>query len=306
MTEPSISANPPFFILGCVRSGTTMLRNILRKHPNLASPEETHFFRWSEPFRGPVYTHVATSNVTLKRHRQIDGISEEEFGELLALSTSRADLCRRYMALFMNRAKPGAARWFDKSPQNAYGAAMIASEFPGAKFLHIVRNPINVVASLRIGKVMKVADLVGACSYWNEAEANLAVLKRAFPSRVLELSYEAFTANPSAGIQEVLQFVGEPFDAKFFADVVTEEVRHDKSGVLSEEEMSTVRTLCRAGRVRHGYGDPTDEADQAAIKQAAQRQKVSAQAKAARTAAAKTAKKARKKPGLSAQEPASD
>ena len=47
--------NTPFFVLGCVRSGTTLLRDILRQHPRLESPEETHFFRWSDPYGSPRY-----------------------------------------------------------------------------------------------------------------------------------------------------------------------------------------------------------------------------------------------------------
>jgi len=252
---PDLPLAPPFFILGCVRSGTTMLRNILRKHPHLACPEETHFFRWSEPFRSPSYRQVIAGNGVLKRHRQLDGITEAEMAEMLEASTSRGDLCRRYMARYVALAKPSAKRWFDKSPQNAYGAAMIASEFPSAKFIHIVRDPVNVVASLRIGKVMKMDDLVGACSYWNEAAANLTLLKRACRGRVLEIRYEKFTADPLAGIQEVLAFIGEPYEAKDFAGVSTSEVKHEDSGILSAEELARVRDICLEGRVRYGYAD---------------------------------------------------
>ena len=48
--RPVPAQQAPFFVLGCVRSGTTMLRDALRMHPHLACPEETHFFRWGEPF----------------------------------------------------------------------------------------------------------------------------------------------------------------------------------------------------------------------------------------------------------------
>jgi len=231
-----------------------MLRNILRLHPNLASPEETHFFRWSDPFGSPGYRHVVTKNPVLRRHRELDGISEAEFETMLNDSTSRADLCTRYIQRFAEVRKPTAKRWFDKSPQNAYGAAMLAGEFPRGKFLHIVRNPVNVVASLRIGKVMKMDDLVGACSYWNEAIENLALLQRAYPKRVLTLNYEAFTASPLDGIRDVLAFLGEPFDAAHFADVVTKEVRHEDAGILTDEELAKVRSLCQTGRLMHGYG----------------------------------------------------
>lgn len=265
--DAAVTRTAPFFILGCVRSGTTMLRNILRKHPNFASPEETQFYRWGEPFRGPAYSQIVQSNPTLKRHRQIDGITDAEFKAMLEASVSRADLYRRYMARFIELKSKTANRWFDKSPQNVYGAGMIAAEFPSARFIHIVRDPVNVVASLRIGKVMKMEDLVGACSYWNEAYANLTTLKRAWPSRLLELKYEAFTADPMAGIRTIMAFLKEPFDEASFASVVTSEVSHEGAGVLSAEEMDRVRQICRAGRISYGYDQGDLLKDEAAMAQ---------------------------------------
>ena len=64
MSEAKTS-RPPFFILGCVRSGTTMLRNALRLHPNLASPEETHFYRWGEPFGSVALNRMLANNPVL-------------------------------------------------------------------------------------------------------------------------------------------------------------------------------------------------------------------------------------------------
>jgi hypothetical protein len=292
----------PFFILGCVRSGTTMLRNILRKHPNFASPEETQFYRWGEPFRGPAYSQIVKSNATLRRHREIDGVTEAEFKAMLDVSTSRADLYRLYMARFIELKAKLAQRWFDKSPQNVYGAGMIAAEFPSGRFLHIVRDPINVVASLRIGKVMKMDDLVGACSYWNEAYSNIASLKRAWPGRVLELKYETFTANPLAGIREIMAFLKEPYDEECFASVVTSEVRHEGSGVLSDDEMARVRQICLAGRIAYGYdqGGILDDAEALAQLPRDERQRLrqamrSRQPKAVATAARKQAQARRKR-----------
>jgi hypothetical protein len=275
------TAKPPFFILGCVRSGTTMLRNALRLHPNLASPEETHFYRWGEPFGGVALNRMLANNPVLKGHRKIDGISDEDFQVMLEASVSRADLCQRYMSRFIELRKPEARRWFDKTPQNAYGAAMIAMEFPKARFIHIVRDPVNVVASLRIGKVMRIEEPLAACNYWNEAVANLAVLQRAFPGRVLELSYERFTEDPQAGLSQVLEFIGEPPAQGCFDSVRTETVRHEDSGVLSDEVMALVRRLCLQGRLRHGYASPEERAEAKALRAARQAARPDQKTKAA-------------------------
>ncbi|HSI47154.1 MAG TPA: sulfotransferase [Ideonella sp.] len=247
------SFNPPFFILGCVRSGTTLLRNLLRQHPHLACPEETHFFRWAEPFGGSAFGRMQRNNEVLQRHRQIDGISEEEFEQILEHAHSRADLCERYMQIYVARNKPAASRWFDKTPQNVYGAALIASSMPSVRFVHIVRNPVNVVASLRIGAVIKVKRLMGACNYWTEAIEIISLLRQACPERLLELRYEDLTTQPEAALKRVLDFVGEPFDPAWFAGTALKLSSHQDSDVLNDAELLRVRNRCSAGMRHYGY-----------------------------------------------------
>ena len=250
----------PFFILGCVRSGTTMLRDVLRLHPNLAAPEETHFFRWAEPFGNEGYMRGAINNPVLKKHRALDGIDDEEFAKMLQLSNSRADLCHRYMKLFVERRKPTATRWFDKTPQNVYGAAMIAQSMPRSRFVHIVRDPLNVVSSLRIGRVVKVERLIGAVNYWREAVDIMAVLKRAYPGRVHEFRYEDFVRDMPTTLKALLDFLGEPYDPEWFKGYRLAESDHSTEGVLNEADIATVLHLTQAGRRRFGYTTPEEAA----------------------------------------------
>ena len=255
VVNPTVTFEPPFFIVGCVRSGTTMLRNLLRQHPNLACPEETHFYRIAEPFGTLAFSRWATSNPTLVHHREIDQVPESDFAEILTKSTSRADLYRRYMTNFVQRQKPAACRWFDKTPQNVYGVAIAASEIPDARFVHIVRDPVNVISSLRIGRVMKVTELEGACSYWNESAAILETLRRAYPDRLLEVRYEDVVARPHEFIERIVAFIGETYNRAWFADANTSVIDHRDNGVLNDSEIDFVQRVCAIGRARYDYAD---------------------------------------------------
>jgi len=238
-----------------------MLRDVLRHHPNLAAPEETHFFRWAEPFGSDGSIRALLTNPVLKRHREIDGITEAEFDAMVKSAASRADLYQRYMALFMQRKKPEATRWFDKTPQNVYGAAMIAAQVPKSRFVHIVRDPVNVCASLRIGKVMKIDRLTGAINYWREAAEIMFVLKRAFPGRVHELKYEDLVRDPQPHIRKLCEFVGEAYQASWFEGLRFAESDHGAEGVLSDEEVKRIKRLCGQGRKRYGYVDAAEEVE---------------------------------------------
>lgn len=245
----------PFFIIGCVRSGTTLLRDVLRKHPNLVSPEETHFFRWSDPFGtvGSLKTLSSNANAVLKMHREMDGITEQEFNNILKKSVSRADLQKRYMNSYLANNNFVGKRWFDKTPQNVYGSALIANDFPGSKFVHIVRHPMNVVSSLRIGKIVKIDNLVGACNFWNEAASLIHILKRACPGRVYEVKYEDFTGNFLPETEKMLAFLGEAFNAEYFCGITTEPKEHTCDSLFTEKEIATIKRLCGRWGRHYGY-----------------------------------------------------
>lgn len=250
----------PFFIIGCVRSGTTMLRDVLRRHENLACPEETHFFRWGDPFGTDALDRALSSNPVLKRHRELDGVTEEEFRSILSASSTRADLYHRYMRLYMSKHKPAATRWFDKTPQNIYGALLIATTMPKVKFVHIVRDPRNVAASLRLGKVVKVERIVGSANYWHESVQIIKGLKRAFPERVHELRYEDFVAEPLIHIEAILKFLGEPFEASTFDNLNIRNSDHAGDDLLSAEDLSRLEAICQLGMKRYKYKIDTPSA----------------------------------------------
>ena len=232
-----------------------MLRDALRDHPLLASPEETHFFRFGEPFGTGAYAQRLIGNDTLQLHRRLDGISEEEFARLLDSCASKAEFCDAYMRLYMARRKPEASRWFDKTPQNVYGAALILASFPRARLVHLVRDPLEVAASLRLGRVIRVERLLGACNYWNEAVDTMALLEDAFPERVMTLRYEDLTADPLPQLRRLLGFVDVPYDPAWFEGFRPAASHHAPGSVLSDAELERVRRRCRQGRLRHGYAD---------------------------------------------------
>ncbi|MCB1617022.1 MAG: sulfotransferase, partial [Pseudomonadales bacterium] len=137
--------NTPFFILGCVRSGTTMLRDILKEHPRLECPEETHFFRWADPYGSPRYERHYLTQI-FKDHRKLDKITNKKFHAMKDFSQNRKEISDGYGRAYLDAMNNPKGRWFDKTPQNIYGITMINYYYPTAKFIHIYRNPLNVVA----------------------------------------------------------------------------------------------------------------------------------------------------------------
>ena len=244
---------PPFFILGCVRSGTTLLRDILRIHPNLECPEETYFFRWGEPFGTDRYNIKCVKNRHIKLHREIDGVSEQEFAGLLRAADSRKTLAEAYAQLYLEKKGKAHARWFDKTPQNIYGILLLKAFFPESKIIHIYRNPLNVVCSLMEGKVMPVHSLKGAVNYWVEAMHIINGYKAGLCQNLLEISYEALTQRPDAVIEKLLLFIGEdPKLLKIPAQYVHKEQNKFKT-TLSKEQIAAIIQQCEPYYSQYHY-----------------------------------------------------
>lgn len=250
--------NIPFFILGSPRSGTTLLRDLLREHPRLECPEETHFFRWSDPFASPKFiSHYKTK--LFKEHRAMDHIGEIQFAAMMEGLHSREHLAYDYGYYYLKAIGKPDARLYDKTPQNFYGIFLINAIYPEAKFIHIYRNPLNVVASLMEGKVMPVHSLRGAINSWTESMLLLEQFKKFKPELLLEICYEDMAADPDPYLKKILEFVGE--DPKLLPSQKskTHKEKNKYRDKLSEQEIQIVLDKCEPYLSRYGYSNQPEE-----------------------------------------------
>lgn len=199
----------PFFILGCVRSGTTLLRDLLKQHPNLVCPEETHIFRWGEPFANTDFNHVYKTAETLIKHRNIDHVDVGMFNEILLNSKDRGDFFNNYIKAFKKNNNYNNQRAFDKTPQNIYGLPLIKSYFPNSKLIQLIRNPLNVVASLKQGLQLAPQSILGGINYWKESILIMEVMKPLWNEDVLQIKYEDLTSDPKTQLDSILDFINE-------------------------------------------------------------------------------------------------
>lgn len=242
-----------FFILGSVRSGTTLLRDLLSRHPDLICPQETHFFRWGEPFQATDYDYVNRKSETLIQHRKMDGVSEEDFLNILSDSKDRKEFMNRYMKLFRNVQKNQHARAFDKTPQNVYGLPLIKAYFPDAQIIHIVRNPLNVVASLKQGRDLLPQTLIAAINFWKEAVLIINTMKPLLGDNLYQLKYEDLTSNPETEITGLLSFLNER-DIEYSSYIKGIYAARDTYlEVLTENEIATVKNELSDWMAHYGY-----------------------------------------------------
>src|SRR3954451_17912952 len=183
----------PVFIVGSMRSGSTLFRLILDSHPHIAIGEETGFM-------GAI---AATKEIPHWPHGhgwfERIGWTESEFDERLR------DF---YGGLFARHAlTQGKRGWGEKTPFHSRHIPQMAKIFPDAVFAGIVRHPGAVVHSLQRNFHYKFEDAVG---YW--VATNQEILERGSElggERFALLRYEDLVTSPEPPLREVIEWLGE-------------------------------------------------------------------------------------------------
>ncbi|MFG1901205.1 sulfotransferase family protein [Micromonospora carbonacea] len=199
MAEPHIpaaragAARGPIFLVGCQRSGTTMLRLVLDSHSRVSCGPETRFLADMQRIVGRDWERLARFG--FPREYWLGRIADF-FGGI------QADYAR----------SRGKTRWADKTPLYALSIDFLAEVFPDAQFVHVVRDGRDVVVShrKRFGYWSAVKCVVKWPRYIRVARAAGARLPA---DRYHELRYEETVTDPEKAMRALFEFLGEPWEA---------------------------------------------------------------------------------------------
>lgn len=126
---PALAQKTPHFIVGFPRSGTTLTGQMLDAHPQIQVVEEDF----------PLLTDIEQS---------IKQMTDGYPAALAQLSNSEIEELReKYFALIAQRYEIGDKQVIEKLPLNMMHAGLIRRLFPEAKFLLILRHPMDACLS---------------------------------------------------------------------------------------------------------------------------------------------------------------
>lgn len=176
------------FLVGCPRSGTSWVQTVLAQHPDVVSPPETYLMRRLGEALGPV--DRPREDASIGPYVVFD---EESWAE--ALGSVWVAALERLAA-----AKPGARIALEKSPMHALVVDEIRRMVPGARFVHLVRDPRDVVRSMRHGSATWADgyfgdDVIEQVRLWTSAVDGVAA---ADGPDVLTVRYEDLRTGPDA------------------------------------------------------------------------------------------------------------
>lgn len=201
----------PIFIVGCPRSGTTLLRNLLRSHPNLTFPRESHFIppfyrSYGDPQNERDAIALAERVLSLSwiKRWQLQARPEQFAG----CRTFRAFVSALFECWADSEAKP---RWGDKTPHYVTEIPTLLRLFPAARIIHIYRDGRDVALSWVKSK-LDPGNLYTAAMLWQSWVTAGRRASALLPDDAyLEVRYEELVAHLAPTMKDVCRFVQEPF-----------------------------------------------------------------------------------------------
>ena len=215
---PSTAKHEGIIVLGCPRSGTTLVRRLLNAHPAIACPGETHLFTACARF--------------LSSERGLDGMDIGVLSGLSFAGFESEDIVARLreFAFGLRRehaSREGKRRWAEKTAVDAFHIEQI-SRLCGdhAYFICVTRHGLDVACSLREwcdrsqvfldelhGYIRRYnSPLVAFCHAWVDVTNALRTFVDTHAANAVAVRYEDLVQDPQSEMTRILEFVGEDWD----------------------------------------------------------------------------------------------
>ena len=169
--ETSPPPPPPGFIVACGRSGTTILGRLFATHPEIAYLREPYHY-WAQVDRRCDVTNL---------HYRVRGLWFMDAED----RTDRAQIVFNRLVMG-ERARSGKPMVVEKTPHNIARIGFLEALAPGARYVHIVRNGIDVCRSIEQLATLQPYRMAFRSRYnqwWGEDGAKWRALSEEGPKR---------------------------------------------------------------------------------------------------------------------------
>jgi glycosyltransferase involved in cell wall biosynthesis len=215
----------PFFVIGVARSGNTLFRRILTAHSALHIPPETFvlgdvlklFRRYRRKLTWPELVRLILAQFEFHpEYHTIDvwlGPLVARLAHAPSSERSLASLLDGFYRYHAEQCGKAPQRWGDKTPLNSlYRSTLdgLIELFPDAQFLHIYRDPPDVIYSHLSGGFMRTVE--EASQRWLTVMRNVRGFAARHPAACHALRYEDLVGRPEPTVRGVCAFLGIEFE----------------------------------------------------------------------------------------------
>jgi hypothetical protein len=225
--------NTPFFIVGSSRSGTTLLRLILAGHSRMHIPPETWFilplvarFSLTCTLTPEEVTEAVKIITSHRRWRDMEIANEELIGRIRQ-EAKLVDIINAVYAVHLDRSRK--VRFGDKTPPYINIIPELSILYPGAKFIHLIRDGRDVTISF-VDANLRGHSYDGKDFEWTRAiHLGLAYRESPYAGHILEIRYEDMIRDLEGAVKRACAFLGEEFEPQMLA-------WHDKTELVPARE----------------------------------------------------------------------
>jgi hypothetical protein len=271
----------PIFVFGSGRNGSTLLNRILNQHSKLQLPSEQNFlgssiikfklynfFNWRDLMKiiggelfidDGAHTWPQFDASVLKRLTYLEDRSLQRVLDLIFRSSFNQTE-KKY--------------WGDTTPQNTRYYKEISEVFPKGKYIFLIRNPLDVVASYHRGSTDAFGELVDvklSVRLWKDSLKAYHYLSKNHQVKLLR--YEDLVNDPTSTLSALMSYLNLDFEENMLfhdkfesVSMLHSEPQHNniKKGIfnssiekwkssLSEREVQEVLVLIGAEKTNFGY-----------------------------------------------------
>jgi hypothetical protein len=209
------------FLVGFGRSGTTLLRAALDAHPEMAVPPESHFVlpmilrrrRYESP--SGLRTHVFLDDLFAAHATRLAvrwGLTREDV-ESVFKGWPPNHLGDAIRAVYIAYArKEGKSRYGDKTPVHVLSIPLLATVFPIARFVHIIRDGRDATLSYLDQWWGPESVTEGALRWKRAVRAGQRAGNELGSQRYIEVRYEEMVSDLEAVLRRLCPFLYLRFD----------------------------------------------------------------------------------------------
>lgn len=186
----------PVFVVGMMRSGTSLTEQIIASHPMAAGAGELDYW----------------STVT----RNYEAAIEHEL--FLADEPAQKDVADTYLRT-LEHVSSTASRVVDKAPLNSDHLGVIHASFPKARIIYMQRDPIDTCLSCYFQNFSLAhnftLDLSDLAHYYREHQRLMNHWRTVLPQgSILDVPYEELLADQEGWTRKILDFIELDWDAR--------------------------------------------------------------------------------------------
>src|SRR5438445_9217956 len=214
--------NAPVFVLGCGRSGTTLLYNMILSAGGFAADQaESNVINLLEPRFG---------NLSIRRNREklmdawinsklfrVSGLNADEIrNKVLQECRNGGDFLRIIMGGMARH--QGVRRWADCTPEHLLYMSRIKETIPDALIIHIIRDGRDVALSTdKLGYIKRAPwdrkpSVMAAGLYWEWMVRKGREDGRTLGDDYIEVRFEELVSEPRTTLAKLSHFIEHDLD----------------------------------------------------------------------------------------------